>query len=102
MQFSKIQRPNVFLHPGSSHSSPNYCSILEKLLLFRVLVTVKSLHRAQETHCRIRGTKHRGHNWEMVVLLFVEADTQVSLLSSVGGSTITGSCELSLLVEMRA
>ena len=72
------------------------------IVVFRVLVTIKSLHRAQETHCGITGTKHRGHNWEMVVLLFAEADTQVSPLSAAGGSTITGSCELSLLVKMRA
>lgn len=48
------------------------------------------------------GTKHKGHNWETVVLLFIETDTQVSLLSPDGGSTITGSCELLLLVKMRA
>lgn len=65
--------------------------------MFHILVTVKSLHRA---HCGFPGTKHRGHNWETVVLLFVKADTQVSFLSAVGGSTVTGSCELSQLVEM--
>lgn len=41
-----------------------------------------------------------GHNWEIVVLLFIEADTLP--LSAVGKSSVTGSCELSLLVKMKA
>lgn len=48
------------------------------------------------------GAKHKEHNWETVVLLFIETDTQVSPLRPDGGSTITGSCELLLLVKMRA
>lgn len=91
--------------PPQSQVNPAWLHPQQPLLLcFCVLAVIKSLHRAHRLTAGSQGPNTGATTGKWPALLFVEADTQVSLwplLGGGGGVTITGSCELSLLVEMR-